>query len=82
VPAVALAVGLAVALAGGLGACGKRGDLEPPEGEAAAYTWPRVYPDPATVRPEAEAETENGQVPSRQQAPAHASDITSFPETQ
>jgi len=79
--AVSAAV-LAAALLGTLGACGKKAGLRPPDGEAAAYTWPRAYPDPATVRPEktAEKETETTRTPSREQAPAHASDITTFPE--
>lgn len=29
-----------------LGACGKRGDPRPPDGEKALYTWPQVYPRP------------------------------------
>ncbi|MFN4090845.1 MAG: hypothetical protein ACK4QW_17630 [Alphaproteobacteria bacterium] len=39
-PAAALAVLLAVGLA--LGACGKRGNLEPPDGRKPDY--PRTYP--------------------------------------
>jgi len=70
---------LGAALLAGLSACGKRGDLAPPEGEEAAYTWPQAYPDPATVRPGGEAD--EVQIPSRDREPAHASDITTFPES-
>jgi len=70
---------LGVALLAALVACGKRGNLAAPEGEEAAYTWPQTYPDPATVRPD--KETDNGQVPSRDRTPTHASDITTFPES-
>jgi hypothetical protein len=31
-------------MAAALGACGKRGSLRPPDGEAANYTYPRIYP--------------------------------------
>lgn len=37
---------LALALAGGLAACGKRGDPEPPPGKKDEF--PRTYPDPTT----------------------------------
>lgn len=37
-----LLTALVLALALPLGACGKRGDLEPPEGEK--HEYPRVYP--------------------------------------
>ena len=39
-----------------LGACGKKGSLDAPEGEAERYTFPGFYPNPATVVPGAEAE--------------------------
>lgn len=83
VPRAVLAAVLATALLGALGACGKTAALRPPDGEAAAYTWPRAYPDPATVRPEKTAEKNEATslTPSREQAPAHASDITAFPES-
>lgn len=35
---------LALAVVPALGACGKKGDLEPPPGEESEY--PRTYPDP------------------------------------
>ncbi len=34
-----------------LSACGKRAGLRPPDDAAEAYTYPRVYPNPATVLP-------------------------------
>jgi predicted small lipoprotein YifL len=37
-----------------LAACGKKGDLKPPPGHEAEYTWPHTYPDAATVRPQGE----------------------------
>jgi len=70
---------LCAALFAAVAACGKRGDLKAPKGEEAAYTWPQAYPNPATVRPEKNAG--NGQVPSREQAPTHATDITPFPDS-
>lgn len=40
-----------MALAVALGACGKRGTLRAPDDATEAYTYPRVYPSPATVLP-------------------------------
>ncbi len=62
-PSGILAVILAVlALAVGLGACGKKGRLEAPEGEESAYTYPHFYPARSSVvpsgRPGAEEEEE------------------------
>ena len=45
---------LAVVVAG----CGKTSSPRPPEGEESAYTYPRVYPDPAGVLPAEPAEPE------------------------
>lgn len=42
---------LPLALTLAVTACGRKGAIEPPEGEAAAYTYPRTYPDPATMVP-------------------------------
>ncbi len=42
----ALGLVLALALAGTLAACGKRGPVEPPPGSK--DTFPRTYPDPST----------------------------------
>ena len=52
-----LLCGLALPLAL-LGACGKKGDLRPPPGEAAAFTWPKQDPAPRTVVPGQEPEEE------------------------
>ena len=52
-----------VTLAVGVAGCGKTSSPRPPEGEESAYTYPRVYPDPAGVLPEepepAEPETKD-----------------------
>jgi len=40
--ALLLAVLIAIGLATGLAGCGKKGDLEPPEGKPSTY--PRTYP--------------------------------------
>lgn len=60
----------------GLAACGKRGSLEPPEGEEGAYTYPRFYPAPSTVLPPEEPEAR----PRSRQAPSHAGDLSPFPQ--
>ncbi|MDJ0608446.1 MAG: hypothetical protein QNJ67_05675 [Kiloniellales bacterium] len=39
-----------------LGACGKKGNVRPPEDEAGAYTFPRAYPAPASVLPAGDEE--------------------------
>ncbi len=44
---------LLMAATAGLSACGKRGDPHLPEGTVGTY--PRPYPDPATVRPNTSA---------------------------
>lgn len=51
-----------------LGACGRKGDLQPPEGEKGAYTGLGTYPAPESVVPQAgessavpEAEAEPGE---------------------
>ena len=46
---VITAVVVALALSG----CGKRGKLEAPEGEESRFTYPRFYPPPASVNPQA-----------------------------
>ena len=53
--AVALAV---IALAAGLGACGRSNPPKAPKGREAEYKYPRVYPAPATVLPAAADEFE------------------------
>ena len=35
----------------GLAACGKKGDLAPPEGEEDLYSYPRSYPKPSSQVP-------------------------------
>ena len=71
----ALGLLLAAALiAGGLAACGKKNAPSPPEGMESQYTYPQTYPNPGAVLPqESEEEVRTGE------APAHASDITTFP---
>jgi len=46
-----LAAGLLAALALAIGACGKRGAPQPPEGQEDAYTYPRFYPGPRKALP-------------------------------
>ncbi len=60
-------------LAGARSGCGKKGPPGPPEGEESSFTFPRTYPDPASVLPGAEAE--------ESKTPAHAGSITVFPIT-
>lgn len=62
-------------LAGALTACGKKSDVAPPEGEGASYTYPRVYPAPASVLPGAEDE----ETPRSRAAPVRAGGLTPFP---
>jgi len=50
----------AVILALALGACGRKGDIDPPEGQESEYTYPQVYPAPSSVLPE---ETEEPETP-------------------
>ena len=42
---------LATSLALALSACGKQGNLYPPEGQEEAYTYPTTYPAPETLVP-------------------------------
>lgn len=51
-----LAAMLALPLAFGLTACGKKGSPKPPEGQEADYTYPQAYPRPTTVVPGGEEE--------------------------
>ena len=44
---------LLLVLALALGACGRKGDLYPPEGEEAIYTGTGTYPAPDSVVPQA-----------------------------
>ncbi len=59
-------------LAGALSSCGKKGSPGPPEGEESSYTYPGIYPNPASVLPKTEAE-------EKWKTPAHAGDLTVFP---
>ena len=63
-------------LAGALSGCGKKGPPGPPEGEESSFTFPRTYPDPASVLPGTEEEENKSR-----QVPAHAGGITTFPTT-
>jgi predicted small lipoprotein YifL len=47
---------MAAALLIGLGACGKKGSLYPPEERAEEFTYPTVYPAPESVLPQGAAE--------------------------
>jgi hypothetical protein len=68
---------LALALLAVLGACGKEGRPSAPAGEESRYTYPKVYPKPASVLPQDEEQT----APNAGEAPAHAGGISTFPTT-
>lgn len=51
-------ISLAAALVLALGACGKQGPLRAPDDAEAAYTYPKIYPNPATVLPDPAQEPE------------------------
>ncbi len=72
---VSLALSL-ILLMSTLAGCGRKGPPVPPEGEASSYTYPQVYPNPASVLPGMEAEEQ-----ADRRAPAHAGDILTFPTT-
>lgn len=72
-----LCLALAVALLGaGIAGCGKRGEPGPPEGEEDKYTYPRTYPDPASVLPSAGPA---GRAASREAPPG--GDLSTFPDS-
>ncbi len=68
-----LRAAVALALLGGLGACGKEGRPSSPEGEESRYTYPQVYPKPSSVSPLLEEKPKTGELP------AHAGGIGGFP---
>ncbi|MEE8143821.1 MAG: lipoprotein [Kiloniellales bacterium] len=49
--AAARALIAAVILALALGACGRKGDVGPPEGQESEHTYPQIYPAPGSVLP-------------------------------
>jgi predicted small lipoprotein YifL len=65
----------AVILAASLAACGKKANLAPPENAQVPYTYPKQYPNPASVLPSPE---EEAATPARP-APPHAGTLTPFP---
>ncbi len=69
-----LRAALALALLAALGACGKEGRPSAPEGEEGRYTYPQVYPKPASVLPQQEDKALKTGV-----VPAHAGGIGGFP---
>ena len=56
-----------------LGACGKRADLREPDDATTPYTYPKFYPNPASVDPNAR--------PAKRAAPKGAGDISVEPST-
>ena len=54
---------LALPLALGQAACGKKGAPKPPEGQESEYTYPQAYPAPETVIPDEEADPVQGANP-------------------
>ena len=59
-------VALVLALGLALGACGRKGDLRPPDGEEQNYTGPGVYPAPQSVVPQG---GEASAVPAEEEEP-------------
>lgn len=76
---VSLAAALVLALVPALAACGKQGSLRAPDGEEGAYTYPRTYPNPATVVPPAEPGQELEARPRSREVLEGAGDISVFP---
>ncbi len=58
-----------------LSACGKRAPLRAPDDATEAYTYPRVYPNPATVLPSGKT----AEKPRSREITRGAGDLTSFP---
>ncbi len=69
----ALTLALLATLGATLGGCGKEGRPNAPEGEESRYTYPQVYPKPASVLPQEEEALKTGE------APTHAGGIGAFP---
>jgi predicted small lipoprotein YifL len=68
---------IAVAVLATLAACGKKAALEPPEDATQSYTYPRQYPNPATVLPS----TEDANKTKAQPTPPFAGDLSPFPSS-
>ena len=68
---------IAVAVLSTLAACGKKAGLDPPDETAASYTYPQVYPDPASVLP---PDTETPSETKQQLPPPTAGDLSPFPK--
>ena len=85
----ALAASLAASLALTLAACGKQADLRGPDGREGEFTFPRPYPNPATVVPAAGPAQGPTQGPAQEPAARPqsrevlegAGDISVFPNT-
>jgi hypothetical protein len=56
-----------------LGACGKRADLREPDNATEPYTYPKFYPKPTSIDPNAR--------PAKRTAPKGAGDISVEPST-
>ncbi len=65
----------AVALLATLSACGKKAGLRPPDDAAASYTYPKQYPNPASVQPESETPSET----QKRLPPPFAGDLSPLP---
>lgn len=64
-----ISAALLVILALALSACGRKGDLRPPDGEEDAYTGLGVYPAPESVVPPGnESEDESSAAPEDEEA--------------
>ncbi|RMD63368.1 MAG: hypothetical protein D6826_05095 [Alphaproteobacteria bacterium] len=76
-PSFWLRLALAGLVVAAIAACGKRSELAPPEGEESRYTYPRPYPDPASVLPPDESES----APASREVPTTAGDLSPFPDS-
>ena len=70
---------LAAALVLALAACGKQGTLRAPDGEEGTYTYPRAYPNPATVVPSDDPGQAPTARPRSREVLEGAGDISVFP---
>ena len=76
---VSLAAALVLALVPALAACGKQGNLRAPDDAEEAYTYPRSYPNPATVVPPDDPGQEPAARPRSREVLEGAGDISVFP---
>jgi predicted small lipoprotein YifL len=66
---------IVIALLATLAACGKKSGLDPPDGTTASYTYPKLYPNPASVLPESETPSKT----QKRLPPPFAGDLSPLP---